>query len=105
MSPSTLSIKRPVLTIVMNLTIVLFVWIIGYSYLGSSSLPLTLGVHPDKLYRLAILLSLKSGTTLEKAINSIDGIRNITSSSLHKSSSITVEFNLNKDFQEPQTNA
>jgi HAE1 family hydrophobic/amphiphilic exporter-1/multidrug efflux pump len=37
---------------------------------------------------------------LEKAINSIDGIRNITSSSSQGSSSITVEFNLDKDLEE-----
>jgi HAE1 family hydrophobic/amphiphilic exporter-1/multidrug efflux pump len=36
---------------------------------------------------------------LEKAINSIDGIRN-TSSSSQGSSSITVEFNLDKDLEE-----
>jgi multidrug efflux pump subunit AcrB len=39
---------------------------------------------------------------LEKAINSIDGIRNITSSSSQGSSSITVEFNLDKDLEKPQ---
>ncbi|HQE34527.1 MAG TPA: efflux RND transporter permease subunit, partial [Flavobacterium alvei] len=37
---------------------------------------------------------------LEKAINSIDGIRNVTSSSLQGSSNITVEFNLNKNLEE-----
>ena len=37
---------------------------------------------------------------LEKAINSIDGIRNVTSSSIQGSSNITVEFNLDKDLEE-----
>lgn len=38
MSLSTLSIKRPVFTIVVNLTIILF-GIIGYSYLGVREFP------------------------------------------------------------------
>ena len=37
---------------------------------------------------------------LEKAINSIDGIRNITSSSNQGSSNITVEFKLEKNLEE-----
>src|SRR5690606_37250688 len=36
---------------------------------------------------------------LEKAINSIDGIRNITSTSSQGSSNINIEFNLNKDLE------
>src|SRR5690606_34516097 len=36
---------------------------------------------------------------LEKAVNSIDGIRNITSSSVQGSSSITIEFELDKDLE------
>lgn len=38
MSLSTISIKRPVLTIVMNLIIILF-GIIGYTYLGVREFP------------------------------------------------------------------
>ena len=38
MSLSTLSIKRPVFTIVINLTIILF-GVIGYSYLGVREFP------------------------------------------------------------------
>ncbi|MDO1514780.1 efflux RND transporter permease subunit [Maribacter confluentis] len=37
---------------------------------------------------------------LEKAINSIDGIRNITSSSVQGSSSISIEFNLDKNLED-----
>lgn len=37
---------------------------------------------------------------LEKAINSIDGIRNISSSSNQGSSNINIEFNLDKDLEE-----
>ncbi|UQD56920.1 efflux RND transporter permease subunit [Flavobacterium sp. K5-23] len=103
MSLSTLSIKRPVLTIVMNLAIVLF-GIIGYSYLGVREFP---SIDPAQVsvrtnYTGANSEIIESQITepLEKAINSIDGIRNITSSSAQGSSSITVEFNLDKDLEE-----
>ncbi|MFT5964158.1 MAG: multidrug efflux pump [Flavobacterium sp.] len=103
MSLSTLSIKRPVMTIVMNLTIVLF-GIIGYSYLGVREFP---SIDPAQVsirtnYTGANSDIIESQITepLEKAINSIDGIRNITSSSSQGSSSITVEFNLDKDLEE-----
>ncbi|MFQ3173776.1 MAG: multidrug efflux pump, partial [Flavobacterium sp.] len=103
MSLSTLSIKRPVLTIVMNLTIVLF-GIIGYTYLGVREFP---SIDPAQVsirtnYTGANSDIIESQITepLEKAINSIDGIRNITSSSSQGSSSITVEFNLDKDLEE-----
>ena len=103
MSLSTLSIKRPVMTIVMNLTIVLF-GIIGYTYLGVREFP---SIDPAQVsirtnYTGANSDIIESQITepLEKAINSIDGIRNITSSSAQGSSSITVEFNLDKDLEE-----
>ncbi|SEB05142.1 hydrophobic/amphiphilic exporter-1, HAE1 family/multidrug efflux pump [Flavobacterium gillisiae] len=103
MSLSTLSIKRPVMTIVMNLTIVLF-GIIGYTYLGVREFP---SIDPAQVsirtnYTGANSDIIESQITepLEKAINSIDGIRNITSSSSQGSSSITVEFNLDKDLEE-----
>jgi multidrug efflux pump len=103
MSLSTLSIKRPVMTIVVNLTIVLF-GIIGYTYLGVREFP---SIDPAQVsirtnYTGANSDIIESQITepLEKAINSIDGIRNITSSSSQGSSSITVEFNLDKDLEE-----
>ncbi len=45
MSLSTLSIKRPVLTIVMNIAIVLF-GIIGFTYLGVREFP---SIDPAKI--------------------------------------------------------
>jgi len=103
MSLSTISIKRPVLTIVLNLTIVLF-GIIGYSFLGVREFP---SIDPAQIsvrtnYSGANSDIIESQITepLEKAINSIDGIRNITSSSTQGSSNITVEFNLNKNLEE-----
>lgn len=103
MSLSTISIKRPVLTIVLNLTIVLF-GIIGYTFLGVREFP---SIDPAQIsirtnYSGANSDIIESQITepLEKAINSIDGIRNITSSSTQGSSNITVEFNLNKNLEE-----
>ena len=103
MNLSTISIKRPVFTIVMNLAIVLF-GIIGYSYLGVREFP---SIDPAQVsvrtnYAGANSAIIESQITepLEKAINSIDGIRNVTSSSIQGSSNITIEFNLDKNLEE-----
>ncbi len=103
MSLSTLSIKRPVLTIVMNLAIMLF-GIIGYTYLGVREFP---SIDPAQIsvstnYSGANSDIIESQITepLEKAINGIDGIRNITSSSNQGSSYINIEFNLDKNLEE-----
>jgi len=103
MSLSTLSIKRPVLTIVMNLLLILF-GIIGYTFLGVREYPSIdpaqisvrtsyAGANPD-------IIESQITEPLEKAINSIDGIRNISSSSSQGISNINIEFNLNKNLEE-----
>ncbi|HLT41292.1 MAG TPA: efflux RND transporter permease subunit [Sphingobacteriaceae bacterium] len=103
MSISTISVKRPVLAIVMNLLLVLFGYI-GYTYLGVREFPSIdppivsvstsyAGANPD-------IIESQITEPLEKAINQIDGIRNISSSSNQGSSRITIEFNLNKDLEE-----
>lgn len=103
MSISTLSIKRPVLTIVMNIILLLF-GLIGYHFLGVREFPSIdaaqvsvrtnyAGANPD-------IIESQITEPLEKAINSIDGIRNITSSSTQGSSNITIEFNLEKNLEE-----
>jgi HAE1 family hydrophobic/amphiphilic exporter-1/multidrug efflux pump len=103
MSISTLSIKRPVMTIVINLAIILF-GIIGFTYLGIREFP---SIDPAQIsvkttYAGANADIIESQITepLEKSINSIDGIRNITSSSAQGSSTITVEFKLEKNLEE-----
>lgn len=103
MSLSTLSIKRPVLTIVMNLAIMLF-GIIGFTYLGVREFP---SIDPAQIsvstsYSGANADIIESQITepLEKSINGIDGIRNITSSSNQGSSRINIEFNLDKNLEE-----
>jgi multidrug efflux pump len=102
MSLSTLSIKRPVFTIVMNLSIVLF-GIIGYSFLGVREFPsidpAQISIRTNYSGANADIIESQITEPIEKSINSIEGIRNITSTSTQGSSSITVEFNLDKDLE------
>ncbi|MFN6039519.1 MAG: efflux RND transporter permease subunit, partial [Bacteroidota bacterium] len=102
MNISTLSIKRPVLAIVMNLGIVLF-GIIGYKYLGIREYPsidppvITVktnypGAEPG-------IIEQKITIPIEKAVNGISGIKSISSSSKQGSSVITIEFELNTDIE------
>ena len=103
MSLSTLSIKRPVFTIVINLTIILF-GIIGYTYLGVREFPsidpAQISVRTNYTGANSDIIESQITEPLEKAINSIDGIRNITSSSNQGSSNITIEFKLEKNLEE-----
>ena len=103
MSLSTLSIKRPVLTIVMNVAIVLF-GIIGFTYLGLREFPsidpAVISVRTNYAGANADIIESQITEPLEKAINSIDGIRNISSSSNQGFSNIDIEFNLEKDLEE-----
>lgn len=96
-SLSTISVKRPVLAIVMNLIILLF-GIIGFNFLGVREYP---SIDPPIItvrtsYPGANAEIIESQITepLEKSINGVDGIRSISSASNLGSSSITVEFNL-----------
>ena len=102
MSLSTLSIKRPVLAIVMNLLLVLF-GIIGYTFLGvreyPSIDPAQISVRTNYAGANADIIESQITEPLEKSINSIDGIRNISSSSSQGASNITIEFNLDKDLE------
>ncbi len=103
MSISTTSIKRPVLAIVMNLVIVLF-GIIGYSFLGIREFPsidpTVVSVRTSYPGANSDIIESQITEPLEKSINSIDGIKNISSSSNQGSSNITIEFNLGKDIDE-----
>lgn len=103
MNLSAIFIKRPVLTIVVNITIILFGYI-GFSFLGVREYPSIdpaivsvrtnyAGANPD-------IIESQITEPLEKAINSIDGIRNISSSSNQGSSNITIEFDLQKNLEE-----
>lgn len=103
MSISTTSIKRPVLAIVMNLMIILF-GIIGYNFLGvreyPSIDPTVVSVRTSYPGANSDIIESQITEPLEKSINSIDGIRNISSSSNQGTSNITIEFNLGKNIDE-----
>lgn len=97
MSLSSISIKRPVLSIVMSLAIILF-GIIGYTYLGVRAYPsidppiITVNVsYPGAN---ADIIESQITEPLEASINGIAGIRSINSVSRDGRSSITVEFNI-----------
>jgi multidrug efflux pump len=102
MSLSTISIKRPILTIVLNLTIILF-GVIGYTFLGVREFPsidpAQISIRTDYAGANSDIIESQITEPIEKAINSIDGIKNITSSSVQGTSNITVEFNLDKDLE------
>ena len=103
MSISTTSIKRPVLAIVMNLMLLLFGFI-GYTFLGireyPSIDPTVVSVRTSYPGANSDIIESQITEPLEKVINSIDGVRNISSSSNQGSSNITIEFNLSKDIEE-----
>jgi hydrophobe/amphiphile efflux-1 (HAE1) family protein len=103
MSISTTSIKRPVLAIVMNLMILLF-GVIGYNFLGVREFPnidpTVVSVRTSYPGANSDIIESQITEPLEKSINGIDGIRNISSSSNQGSSNITIEFNLDKNIEE-----
>jgi HAE1 family hydrophobic/amphiphilic exporter-1/multidrug efflux pump len=102
MNISELSIRRPVLAIVMNIFLILF-GIIGFTFLGIREYP---AIDPpyitvNTVYAGANADIIESQITepLEKSINGIPGIRTITSSSAVGRSNINVEFNVNTDLE------
>ncbi len=103
MSISSVSIRRPVFTVVLNLTLILF-GVIGYTFLGVREFPsidpATISVRTTYSGANADIIESQITEPLEKSINAIDGIRNISSSSSQGTSTITIEFNLDKNLEE-----
>jgi multidrug efflux pump len=102
MNISELSLRRPVLAIVLNIIIIVF-GVIGFKFLGVRDYPAIDppninvrtsygGANPD-------IIETQITEPLEKAINGIAGIKNITSSSNAGSSNINVEFELGVDLE------
>lgn len=100
MNIASLSIKRPVLSTVLSIVVVLF-GLIGFSYLGVREFPsvdppiITVttnypGANPD-------VIESQITEILEESINSVAGIRTISSTSSDGRSTIVVEFNLSVD--------
>lgn len=100
MSLSSLSIRRPVLSIVMSLVIVIF-GVIGYTFLGVREFPNVdtpiITVTTNYTGASADVIETQIAEPLEESINGIDGIRTLKSVSRDGRSTITVEFNIDAD--------
>lgn len=103
MSLSSISLRRPVLALVMSIIIVLF-GAIGFNFLGVREYP---AIDPAvvtvrTIYTGANAEIIENQITepLEKAINGISGVKTISSSSNLGSSTITVEFNLDVEMEQ-----
>ena len=102
MSLSATCIRRPVLTIVMSIIVILF-GVIGFTYLGVREYPnvdpaiITVGTS----YTGANADVIESQITerLEEAISSVPGIKAINSTSREGRSNITIEFGLEVDLE------
>ncbi|MCX6314076.1 MAG: efflux RND transporter permease subunit [Sphingobacteriales bacterium] len=102
MNISELSLRRPVMAVVLSIIIILF-GLIGFKFLGVRDYP---AIDPPNItvrtsYPGANADIIESQITepLEKAINGIAGVKNITSSSSQGSSSINVEFELGNELE------
>lgn len=102
MSLSTVSIRRPVLTIVFSLVIVLL-GVIGYTYLGVREYPAVetpiITVTTSYTGANADIVESQVTEPLEESLNGIAGIRSLTSVSRDGRSTITVEFELGVDLE------
>jgi len=101
-SLSTISIRRPVLAIVLSLTILLF-GIIGISFLGVREYPSVdppiINVRTTYVGANADVIEAQITEPLEEAINGISGIKSLTSTSNDGTSNITVEFDVGADLE------
>ncbi|EPR67192.1 efflux RND transporter permease subunit [Cyclobacterium qasimii] len=101
-SLSTISIRRPVLSIVMSITILIF-GIIGISFLGIREFPSVdppvVNVRTTYVGANADVIEAQITEPLEEAINGISGIKSLSSISNDGNSSITVEFEIGADME------
>lgn len=103
MNLAELSIRRPVLAVVLNLVILLFGYI-GYTFLGVRDFPAidppNINVRTSYPGANAEIVESQITEPLEKSINGIAGIKNISSLSSQGNSNITVEFELSVNLEE-----
>ncbi|MBS1512346.1 MAG: efflux RND transporter permease subunit [Bacteroidetes bacterium] len=102
MNISELSLRRPVLAIVVNIIIVLF-GLIGFKFLGIRDYPAidppNISVRTSYAGANADIIESQITEPLESAINGIAGVKNITSSNSQGTSNINVEFELGSDLE------
>lgn len=100
MSLSSVSIHRPVFTIVLSITVVVF-GLAGLSRLGVRELPQNerpiISVQAGYPGANASVMQSQITEVLEEQINTVPGIRTMTSSSREGRSTISVEFELGED--------
>ena len=102
MNLSESSLRRPVLAIVCSIVIIIFGGI-GYKYLGVREYPAidpaVVNVRTSYVGANSDIIEQQITEPLEKAVNGVPGVKNITSSSSTGSSNITVEFEINVDLE------
>ncbi|MBP1654230.1 MAG: acriflavin resistance protein [Bacteroidetes bacterium] len=102
MSLSAVSIRRPVLAIVMSIAIMLFGFI-GFTYLGVREYPSVdppiITVSATYVGANADVIESQITEPLEESISGIEGIRSIKSTSAEGRCNITVEFELGVDLE------
>jgi len=102
MSLSSVSIRRPVLAIVMSIIIVVF-GLLSYTYLGVREYPSVdppiITVSTAYIGANADVIESQITEPLEDQINGIAGIRSLTSVSRDGRSTITVEFDIDVDLE------
>ena len=102
MNISEISLRRPVLATVMSILIVLF-GVIGFTFLGIRDYPAidppVVSVRTSYPGANADIVESQITEPLEKAINGIAGVKNITSQSASGVSSINVEFELSIEME------
>ena len=102
MTLSDLSLQRPIGAIVANI-IILLMGIVGVSFLGVRQYPAIdppiITVHTSYTGASAEIIESQITEPLEKSINGIESIRNISSQSAPGMSRITVEFSLGADME------
>lgn len=102
MNISELSLRRPVMAIVMNIILVLF-GVIGFNYLGIRDYPAidppNVNVRTNYSGANADIVESQITEPLERTINGIAGIKNITSQSSVGVSNINIEFELGVDLE------
>lgn len=102
MNISELSLRRPVLAFVMNIILVLF-GVIGFNFLGVRDYPAidppNVSVRTTYPGANADIIESQITEPLEKSLNGIAGIKNMTSSSSVGQSNINIEFDLGIDLE------
>ena len=102
MSLATISVDRPVLAIVMSITIIIF-GVVGFNFLGVREYPSVdppiITVSTSYAGANSDVIETQITEPLEESINGIEGIKTLSSTSNEGRSTIRVEFGLDTDLE------